>query len=169
MKPRIYIAAPLFSEAEREFNKRVKHLLLPYFGVYLPQEDGGLMVDMIAAGISPQDAAQHVFQTDVNALETCNIMLIILDGRSIDEGAAFELGFAFARGKQCVALRTDPRQLLATGNNPMIESAVCQTFTSLDTLLEWANKVKDNNLTKENATKMLPDHAISVPLLEARG
>lgn len=169
MKSSIYIAAPLFSAAEREFNKRVKQLLTPYFRVYLPQEDGGLMVNMIAAGISPQEAAQRVFVTDVYALETCDILLIVLDGRSVDEGAAFELGFAFARGKQCVALRTDPRQLLATGNNPMIESPIRQTFTSLDALLAWARKTTEENVPTKSTTIILPGEAVPVLQVEERG
>lgn len=137
-KPVLYLAAPLFSEAERCFNERLKRRLAPCFDVYLPQEDGGLMVDMIAEGVAPGDAAQRVFVMDVDALETCDVLLIVLDGRAVDEGAAFELGFAFARGKACYGLRTDPRQLLATGNNPMIESPLKQTFSRVSDLVSWA-------------------------------
>lgn len=141
MKPRIYIAGPLFSKAERDFNNRLKQMLAPYLSVYLPQEDGGLMVNMIAEGMPPKEAAQRVFVTDVDAIETCDILLIVLDGRAVDEGAAYELGFAFARGKHCVAIRTDPRQLLATGNNPMIESSLRQTFASMEDLVAWAQRI----------------------------
>jgi nucleoside 2-deoxyribosyltransferase len=142
MKPRIYIAAPLFSVAEREFNRRVKELLSPYFSVYLPQEDGGLYVEMVAEGVPVKEAANRVFSTDVEALESCDFVLIILDGRTVDEGAAFELGFAFARDKPCLGLRTDPRQLLAIGNNPMIESAMNQVFADTASLLRWARSFR---------------------------
>jgi nucleoside 2-deoxyribosyltransferase len=138
----IYIAGPLFSEAERRFNLELKRLLSPYFNVYLPQEDGGLMVNMIADGVPPKEAARRVFVADVDAMEACDTLLIILDGRAVDEGAAFELGFAFARGKHCVGLRTDPRQLLATGNNPMIESPIREMFLSVEDLLAWARATK---------------------------
>lgn len=140
-KPRMYLAGPLFSEAEREFNCRLKKLLLPFFDVYLPQEDGGLMFDMIAQGMKPVAAAAKVFATDVNAIEACEAFLIVLDGRSIDEGAAFELGFAFARGKPCYGLKTDSRQLLATGNNPMIDGPLRTVFPNVEALLDWARSL----------------------------
>ncbi len=139
--PRLYLAGPLFSEAEIDFNHRLKKLLLPFFDVYLPQEDGGLMVDMIAQGTKPIVAAAEVFATDVAAIEGCDVLLIVLDGRSIDEGAAFELGFAFAQGKPCYGLKTDPRQLLVTGNNPMIDCALRMVFSNVDALLAWARSL----------------------------
>ncbi len=137
---RLYLAGPLFSAAEREFNKNLKSMLSPFFSVYLPQEDGGLMVEMIEKGMHPQRAAQCVFTMDVNAIDECDVLLIILDGRAVDEGASFELGFAFARGKECFGLRTDPRQLLATGNNPMIESPLRHIFEDVDSLISWAKE-----------------------------
>lgn len=134
----LYLAGPLFSEAEREYNQRLKKQLLPFFNVYLPQEDGGLMVEMIAEGMRPEEAVNNVFAIDVDAIETCDLFLIILDGRSVDEGAAFELGFAYARGKPCYGLKTDFRQLLATGNNPMIDCGLNRVFSDLESLLDWA-------------------------------
>ncbi len=140
-KSRMYLAGPLFSEAEREYNLRLKKLLQPFFDVYLPQEDGGLMVEMIAEGMRPEQAASRVFTTDVDAIKACDILLIILDGRSIDEGAAFELGFAFAQGKPCYGLKTDSRQLLATGNNPMIDCPLKMVFSDVKSLLDWAKSL----------------------------
>lgn len=135
---RLYLAGPLFSTSEKMFNAELKRILSPYFSVYLPQEDGGLMVEMIKDGVSPQVAAHRVFTMDIDAIEKCEILLIILDGRAVDEGASFELGFAFARGKECFGLRTDSRQLLPEGNNPMIESSLRQVFGDLPTLIAWA-------------------------------
>lgn len=144
-RPRLYLAGPLFSSAEKMFNVKLKRLLSSYFSVYLPQEDGGLMVEMIKGGVLPQVAARRVFAMDIDALEECDVFLIILDGRSVDEGASFELGFAFARGKACFGLRTDPRQLLAEGHNPMIESPVRQVFGDLPTLIAWAKEYAAEN------------------------
>ena len=137
-RPRIYLAGPLFSLAERTFNHNLKKMLTPYFDVYLPQEDGGLIVNMIKAGLPPKLASQKVFDIDIRAMNECDVVLIILDGRTIDEGAAFELGFAHAKGKPCYGLKTDFRQLLATGNNPMIDGPLEQTFESIEELLDWA-------------------------------
>ena len=52
--------------------------------------------------------------------------------QAIDEGAAFELGYAFALGKECYGLQTDVRRLLSSGNNPMIEQSCKEIFTSIN-------------------------------------
>lgn len=135
---KLYLAGPLFSLAERTFNHNVKKLLLPYFDVYLPQEDGGLLVNMVKAGLPEQLASQKVFDIDVRAMNECDLLLVILDGRSVDEGAAFELGYAYAQGKKCYGLKTDPRQLLASGNNPMIDGPLECIFKSIEEMLDWA-------------------------------
>lgn len=142
---RLYLAGPLFSASERMFNVELKRILSPYFSVFLPQEDGGLMAEMIKDGMSPQVAARHVFAMDIDAIEECEVLLIILDGRAVDEGASFELGFAFARDKACFGLRTDSRQLLPEGNNPMIESPLRQVFCDMPTLIAWAKEYTADN------------------------
>src|SRR5689334_22846997 len=139
-KPKLYFAAPLFSDMERQYNKDVAERLTRYFDVFLPQEDGGLMVDLISEGASPSEAANKVFRIDIDALDNCELFLIILDGRTIDEGAAVELGYAFAKGKKCVGLQTDVRRLLPVGNNPMIGCAVTEIFQEIGELLTWAEQ-----------------------------
>ena len=135
----LYIAGPLFSEAEREYNIQLKRVLAPYFDVYLPQEDGGLLVEMVKNGMLPEVAARKVFKSDIDALERCSVLLIILDGRTIDEGAAVELGYAYAKGKVCFGFKTGPRQLLPFGNNPMVDGSLIKTFSSIDELVAWAS------------------------------
>jgi hypothetical protein len=142
---RAYLAGPLFSEAERTFNLRLKRLLLPYFEVYLPQEDGGLLVDMIAEGMPPKAASRRVFEGDIQAIKDVDLLIIILDGRSVDEGAAVELGFAYALGKPCYGLKTGPRQLLAIGNNPMIDGPLEYIFQSVDELVQWAKALSSSS------------------------
>ena len=138
-KRRLYLASPLFNVNEREFNLKLKRLLSRRFEVYLPQEDGGLMVEMVEEGLPLEEAARSVFKFDVNALLACDLLLIVMDGRAIDEGAAFELGFAFAHGKPCYGFQTDVRRLVLGRNNPMIECAVKRIFRSVDELMEWAH------------------------------
>ena len=143
---RLYLAGPLFSRAEKEFNARLKGLLLPFFHVYLPQEDGGLLVDMIREGMPASLAAQKVFEVDARALEECDLFLGVLDGRTVDEGLAFELGVAYARRKPCYGLKTDPRQLLPTGNNPMIDCSLEKIFRTVEELLDWARSYTASNV-----------------------
>ncbi len=147
-KPCLYFAAPLFSEAERSYNKKVASQLELFFDVFLPQENGGLFVDMIADGMKPSLAARTVFDIDLRALEKCDILLILLDGRTVDEGAAFELGIAYAKGKRCYGLQTDVRRLLPNGNNPMLEISLESIFASVEELIGWAQSFTGKTITR---------------------
>ena len=139
-KRKLYLAAPLFSDMERRFNSELANRLEQFFDVFLPQRDGGLMVTMISEGVQPAVAARTVFQMDIFAINECDALLIVLDGRAVDEGAAFELGFAHALGKPCYGLQTDVRRLLTTGNNPMIDCSIRQVFREVDELVSWAGR-----------------------------
>jgi nucleoside 2-deoxyribosyltransferase len=144
VKKRLYLAGPLFSDAERQYNSNLKSRLVSYFDVFLPQENGSLFVNLAAEGMAINHAAKKIFECDVEAIEGADILLIILDGRSVDEGAAFELGLAYARGKKCIALQTDTRRLLPIGNNPMIDCALESIFENVDSLLAWAKTCKED-------------------------
>jgi nucleoside 2-deoxyribosyltransferase len=121
----------------------------------LPQENGGLFANMVADGMAIDRAAKKVFNCDVEAIESADVLLIVLDGRAVDEGAAFELGIAYARGKKCIALQTDMRRLLPIGNNPMIDCAVESTFENVDSLLAWAHAFvnETSNSQKKRTSK----------------
>lgn len=134
-KPRLYVAAPLFNEMERQFNRSLADQLARRFDVFLPQSDGLLMVDLIRDGMPHEQAKMVVFTKDIEAIRHSDVLLAVLNGRSIDEGVAFELGVAYALGKTCWGLKTDMRQLLAVGDNPMIEGAIKTLFRSEQELL----------------------------------
>lgn len=136
-KPRLYLAAPLFSEAERQFNRMIRDTLLDTADVYLPQEDGHLLVDLVRDGMDVEEAKRRVHDNDVAAILACHILVLVMDGRSIDEGAAFELGFARALDKVCLGLKTDSRALLPIGDNPMIECALDGRFSEVAALRAW--------------------------------
>lgn len=136
-KVRVYLAGPLFSDAERAFNEILAARLASFTDVYLPQRDGGLMSDMVQEGVHPRIASHRVFQYDVDAINGTDLLIAILDGRAIDEGVAFELGVAFSRSKRCIGLQTDSRRLAPWGNNPMIVGALETAFSSTDALVDW--------------------------------
>lgn len=140
MKKDIYIAAPLFNSAEIAFNESIYNVLSPYFKVYLPQKNGDLLADLLESGLDLKYSTRKIFMQDISAIEKSEFLLIVLNGRSIDEGACFELGYAYANKKKCFALQTDTRRLLPTGNNPMIEESVTKIFKSINELEEWAKK-----------------------------
>jgi nucleoside 2-deoxyribosyltransferase len=140
-KPKIYVAAPLFSEAELQFNAAIAESLSPFAEVFLPQRDNGLLVNWVAK--SSLEAAHHrIFNGDLVAIKESDILLIILDGRSVDEGACFELGFAYALGKMCIGLQTDPRRLLPCGNNPMLQGALSEVFPSVSALTQRITELR---------------------------
>jgi nucleoside 2-deoxyribosyltransferase len=137
---RAYFAAPLFNEMEREFNIRVVALLERCIDVFLPQRDGGLLMQHVREGASPDRAGRAIFENDVRAMCQSHLLIAVLDGSSIDEGVAFEAGYMFAIGRTCVGLQTDARRALPTGNNPMIGTAMTQIFQSVGDLVDWTSQ-----------------------------
>jgi nucleoside 2-deoxyribosyltransferase len=136
-KPTVYLAGPLFSQAELEFNRQIKRHLSRSFRVFLPQEDGDLMADLLRCGLPAREAVRKVFAQDVVAVRASDALIIVLDGRCIDEGAAFELGVAYALRKTCIGLQTDPRRLAPFGNNPMIDGSLEGIFSTIEDAGSW--------------------------------
>jgi len=139
-RKRLYYAAPLFSEAERKFNADLERQLESIFDMYLPQRDGGTLTELIECGSLAAQAAKAIFDRDMKALVDCDVLLAVLDGRSVDEGVAFELGFAYSNGKLCLGLQTDIRRLRPAGNNPMIDNSLDIAFCSVEDLIGWTLK-----------------------------
>jgi nucleoside 2-deoxyribosyltransferase len=131
------LAGPLFSANERQWNISLRDELSEFCDVYLPQEDGALLVDLVADGIPVQEAKNTIFARDIEAIERCDILLLVMDGRVIDEGASFELGYAYSRGKICIGLKTDVRSLLTIGDNPMVECALRGIFCDMKEISKW--------------------------------
>lgn len=137
--PRIktYLAAPLFNERERAFNAELAGMLSTHCDVFLPQRDGLLLAQLLADGIPPNVAETRIFERDRLALSECEILVAVLDGAHIDEGVAFEIGFAHARGCLCLGLQSDTRRALPSGNNPMIGRALSSIFASTHDLTSF--------------------------------
>jgi nucleoside 2-deoxyribosyltransferase len=136
----IYIAAPLFSDAERRFNLEVKEFVNKLgFSTYLPQLDGGLLKDMVEKGMPLEEVKEVLFQGDVNAIKGSQIILFILDGRVPDEGGCIEIGIGFAMGKTCIGFKTDHRSFIVGEDNVMIsgvlKNRVARDFDQLRDLL----------------------------------
>ena len=118
-KKNIYLAGPLFSHAERNFNVYLRDKLVENgFSVFLPQEDGD---DDIETRLEVRQ--KNIFEMDIKAIDNCDIVVAVLDGGSdADSGTAWEIGYAYAKGKRIMGLRTDFRTFGPEGNvNLMIE------------------------------------------------
>ena len=63
---------------------------------------------------------------DRAAIDACDVVVALLDGMQVDDGTAWEIGYAYARNKPVVGVRTDLRKAGDTdhGNvNAMIEGS----------------------------------------------
>lgn len=131
---KIYIAAPLFNIAEKKQNKILTNILESHgHEVFLPQRDGGCFAELpdFVDG-TPREVVLH--QKDIAALNWCDTLLFVLDGRVPDEGACFELGYAYAKGKRCIGFKTDSRSLVQGSDNLMI-------VVSIETILHSENEL----------------------------
>jgi nucleoside 2-deoxyribosyltransferase len=144
----IYLAGPLFSAIERAENDRLCRVLERWCDVFLPQRDGELIPDLVRHGLDHVEAYRVVFDRDMSALKACDAVVINLDGRVVDEGAAFELGIAYALRKRCVGYRTDIRVLLPWGLNPMIKVPLAEIFNEVEALEAWAMRLKPSGAAR---------------------
>jgi nucleoside 2-deoxyribosyltransferase len=102
----VYLAAPLFSEAERSYNVSLTSLLKKnLFEIYLPQEAGD------DSDTRKESEQQGIFATNLRELEDSDVVVAIIDGADADSGTAWEMGYAFAQKKPVIALRTDFRRV----------------------------------------------------------
>lgn len=95
----IYLAGPLFTQAEIAFNQSLAdRLRAAGYSVYLPQQECSGITDPI-----------ELFEICIRGLDGASMVLVILDGSDADSGSCFEVGYAFAKGLPIVGLRTDFR------------------------------------------------------------
>ncbi|VVB90724.1 Nucleoside 2-deoxyribosyltransferase [uncultured archaeon] len=124
----VYLAAPLFSEAELDFNRMLRDKIKSCgFNVFLPQEDSNNVKDR-------DDRQMIIFSKNEAAIEKSDIIVAVVDGADVDSGTAWEIGFAYARGKPILGLRTDFRTLGIEGTvNLMIERSafICKSIQEL--------------------------------------
>jgi nucleoside 2-deoxyribosyltransferase len=95
---KIYLAGPLFSTAERDFNARLAAILRGMgHGVWLPQE-------------SEQETMtpKEIFAKDVEGVDWSEAVVANMDGADPDSGTCWECGYAYKK-KWIVLFRTDFR------------------------------------------------------------
>lgn len=152
---RIYIAGPLFSKAERQYNEYLREYLENLgFETFLPQRDGHKLSELLANGTAKSFAIEKIFKRDINELQKSDIVIFVMDGRVPDEGACVEIGYAYAIGKECVGLKTVPRTLMSDVDNPLIMGAlkyrIARTLKELeDFLIQIKEKKADVHAQKQ--------------------
>jgi nucleoside 2-deoxyribosyltransferase len=129
----IYLAAPLFNPIEREFNTRLKNAIR--YPVYLPQEDGLLLTDLLSRGVDTAEAIRTIFAADLVALNSSRMLVAILNGPHVDSGVAFEIGYFRSLSRPIIGFHTDARSELPIGFNPMIAGALEEVAAGEDELI----------------------------------
>jgi nucleoside 2-deoxyribosyltransferase len=80
---------------------------------------------------------KYLFMLDCQHLDWCDAVLFIYDGRVPDEGACFELGYCFAKGKRCIGYKTDARSFIDGYDNVMLHGAPEVVLRSEEELREF--------------------------------
>jgi nucleoside 2-deoxyribosyltransferase len=121
---KIYLAGPLFTQAEQEFNAMLaRELRRRKHEVFLPQEEE-----------CQHGESKVIFRTDLHGLNMADCVVAVLDGSDVDSGTAWEVGYAYSQRKSIVGIRTDFR--LTEGVNCMISESLDILYFTVDGLLE---------------------------------
>jgi nucleoside 2-deoxyribosyltransferase len=139
----IYLAGPLFSEAERRFNLELTHRLEAIgFDVFLPQRDGVERDRAPYDTMTPEERRHAMFHLDRTRILDADVFVFVLAGRIPDEGACVELGIAYCQKylqnekKLLVGLHTDTRAAFIGGRlNPMVRIPLDYVVDDEGTLL----------------------------------
>jgi nucleoside 2-deoxyribosyltransferase len=119
----IYLAGPLFTAAEQDWLRSLKATLVEHgHEVCWPFE---LFRSGQIAEWGPI-APRRIMERCREALDRCDVVIAWLDGTQVDDGTAWEVGYAHAKGKTVHGLRTDSRQAGDTQHsvvNAMIEAS----------------------------------------------
>jgi nucleoside 2-deoxyribosyltransferase len=151
----LYLAGPLFTDAERAWLLAAKGQL---------QQNGWLVTwpgellnarEIAAAG---SGAPGMIFSACLETLETCEIVVALLDGAQVDDGTAWEIGYAFARGTPVYGVRTDSRHAGETAysqTNAMIEGCLSGFARSLRELLVQIGEFRTRTSTESTNDKQV--------------
>jgi Nucleoside 2-deoxyribosyltransferase len=142
---RIYFAASLFTQVERKWNRMLADALQelqPDLDIVMPQDfkPSGKYNDSRHYGT--------LFKMCVNGIDTSDAVLAVLDGAEVDSGVAWEMGYAYAKAKPVIGIRTDFRPGAEHGVNIMI-SRSCDSF-----IREYSFQEDVAILAKDVARKM---------------
>ena len=140
----VYLAGPLFSEAERSFNATLAGgLEKRRFRVFLPQRDGVERDKAPYDAMPPEARRRAMFELDEAKIMEADVFLFVLDGRVPDEGACVELGIAHAHRrltghrKLLVGLHTDARAAFPESKlNPMVRVPLDRIVKDEGSLME---------------------------------
>lgn len=97
---KLYLAGPLFTTPEREWNARLAAQL----------ETAGHEVFLPQAHPTSERTGEAIFRKDMEGLDWAEGVVAIMDGPDPDSGTAWECGYAYAKGKPVILFRSDFRR-----------------------------------------------------------
>jgi nucleoside 2-deoxyribosyltransferase len=145
------LAAPLFTAAEQAFNRALAADLERLgYRVFLLQRDVPQRDVPKARG---RDRTRRIFAACRRGLRQANCVVAVCDGPVVDDGTAWEIGYAVALGKPVYALRTDSRAVARDGRvNLMIQESARRLFRSVPALLATLRRGGRVPRTRRRAT-----------------
>ena len=125
--PLVYVAGPLFDEGERWWIESVEQVIVDAgFATFLPHRDNPPKT---------ADNVKEIFDNDRDGIDRAEIVVASLNGVTTDDGTAWELGYAYAKGKYLIGIHTDWRSRFPDEVvNLMIECSLNAMVRSLDDL-----------------------------------
>lgn len=151
-EPKVYLAGPFFNDAQKELIARVADTIEQCsYDLFSTWRDVGQLVP----GSGPEDRAR-VFQADVDNLESCDLVVVVLDwatpeGESIsgsithfvDPGTVWEMGYGYCSHKPMLGYSENDRigrlpinlmlteSLLAHAQGPVQLAKILDMFKSV--------------------------------------
>lgn len=133
---KIYLAGPLFTLAERQFNEALAlaiQKLAKDIEVILPQVETEKMS-------GKPDFVEKAFRFCLKSIDECDAVMGVLDGADADSGTCIELGYAYARNKPIIGMRTDFRLSEDRGLNLMVPN-ICTWFIKKSSMTANIDKI----------------------------
>lgn len=97
IKMKIYMAGAFFRpETKSRIDSYAADFRRLGYDVFVPQEH----TVPNAWEMSQEDWAKEVFKMDIAAIQECDMVFVVYDGLYSDSGTAWEIGYAYALGKE---------------------------------------------------------------------
>jgi nucleoside 2-deoxyribosyltransferase len=123
----VYIAGPLYTPYERSYLEQIDNICQKLgFTTYLPHRD---------AGLAEPHTLKKIFQKDLEALKSAKLVVAVLNGATVDDGTAWEIGYSYSLGIPIFGVLDDIRvQDPLLSINLMISLSCKKIVHSLDDL-----------------------------------
>jgi nucleoside 2-deoxyribosyltransferase len=142
---KIYLAGPLFTEAERDWIRSLKEEIESLAEAQGQQVNVIWPYELISQSeidcLGP-NAKSEIFSRCKSNLDDADMMIALLDGPQVDDGTAWEIGYFFAKKwpeEKIIGVRTDFRRAGESQGavvNAMVEVACDMVVRSREELLK---------------------------------